>query len=148
MSNLERFGAYAAAFEKTFESDDFSLLEPYFTEDAVYETRSGDLGAVSEGRDAAFAALKASLDGMDRRFATRELALLEGPIEREDGSVWFRWSARYTRPGLPELKIAGEETALFRDGRIHRLVDVFSDASARAATAYMAEHAAVLGQDL
>ena len=37
-ASLERFGQYAAAFEQAFESDDWSVLEPYFTEDAVYES--------------------------------------------------------------------------------------------------------------
>lgn len=37
MSRIPRFIAYAAEFEKAFESDDWSLLEPFFSEDAVYE---------------------------------------------------------------------------------------------------------------
>ena len=37
MSALARFQQYAEAFEEVFESDDWSHLEPYFTEDAVYE---------------------------------------------------------------------------------------------------------------
>ena len=35
--SIPRFGAYAAAFEKAFENDDWSVVEPFFHEDAVYE---------------------------------------------------------------------------------------------------------------
>ena len=38
MSILERFNAYAEAFEVAYANDDFSVLEPFFTEGAVYET--------------------------------------------------------------------------------------------------------------
>ena len=37
MSSIERFGAYAEAFEQAYGCDDWSALEPYFTEDAVYD---------------------------------------------------------------------------------------------------------------
>ncbi len=145
MSLVERFTAYAAAFEKTFESDDFSHIEPFFTEDAVYETRGGPpLDSLSEGREAVFAYLKSSLDGLDRRFETRELELLEGPTEK-DGSVWIRWAARYTKPGLPPLEIAGEETVTFRGDRICRMLDAFAPEAVKAAAAYLERHGAALG---
>ena len=38
MSPLQAFGAYAETFERAFASDDWSLLDAHFTEDAVYET--------------------------------------------------------------------------------------------------------------
>ena len=38
MSLIDRFQAYADAFEVFVEGNDASVLEPYFTQDAVYET--------------------------------------------------------------------------------------------------------------
>ena len=38
MSNIARFAAYAAAFEKSFETDDWSTVAPFFSENAVYIT--------------------------------------------------------------------------------------------------------------
>ena len=56
MSRIARFAAYAAAFEKCYENDDWSLLEPYFTEDAVYDAAlDPPIGARLEGRDAILA---------------------------------------------------------------------------------------------
>jgi hypothetical protein len=126
MDALTRFQEYAVAFEEVFRSDDWSALEPYFTENAVYEVLGGaPFAGLHEGRDAVFAHLKSSLDGFDRRFASRKLELLEGPVLR-DGSVWFRWRASYGSPGLPELVIDGEETLSFEGERIQRLEDAFS----------------------
>ena len=37
MSIVDRYQAYADAFEQSYEDDDWSHVEPFFTEDAVYE---------------------------------------------------------------------------------------------------------------
>ncbi len=125
MDPIARFQDYAAAFEQVYKSDDWSLLEPYFTEDAVYEIFGGEpFAGKHEGRDALLAHLKRSVDGFDRRFETRELEILEGP-ELEGNSVWLRWRGSYRSPGLPELVIDGEETAVFEGDRIRRLEDRF-----------------------
>ncbi len=123
MDPIARFQEYAAAFEEVYKSDDWSLLEPYFTEDVVYEIIGGEpFAGKHEGRDALLAHLKRSVDGFDRRFETRELEILEGP-KQEGNSVWLRWRGSYRSPGLPELVIDGEETAVFEGDRIRRLED-------------------------
>ena len=67
MSIADRYQAYAEAFESSYEDDDWSRLEQYFTEDAVYE--GGDQDA--RGRDAVLAKLKGGVDGFDRRMDSR-----------------------------------------------------------------------------
>ena len=146
MSRIALFAKYAAAFEDAFKSDDWSLVEPFFTEDAVYEV--GDLpppfGGRKEGRAAILAYFKHVLDGFDRRFATRSLALIDGP--REDGdTVWLRGSGVYTAPGLPDFRFELEEIATFRGDRICHLEDRYDDANAKAFAAYANEHGAALG---
>ncbi len=145
MNLIQRFADYAAAFEKTVETNELCHIEPFFTKDAVYETSGGPpFEGLQEGRDAVFAYLLGSLDGFDRLFATRELEALEGPEER-DGTVWMRWRARYTQPGLPELVIEGEETASYQGDRIRRLEDRITAESAKAALEYLATHGEALG---
>ena len=56
MSIVDRYQAYADAFEESFVDDDWSRIEPFFTEDAVYE---GDPDAT--GREAVLAKLKGVL---------------------------------------------------------------------------------------
>jgi hypothetical protein len=145
LSRIPLFAAYAAAFEKAYENDDWSVVEPFFTESAVYDVSLGaPFGGRFEGRDAILAYFKRILDQFDRRFETREIALIEGP--REDGdSVWIRGSARYRAAGVPELFFELEETAHFDDQRIRLLEDRYDGATERAVDAYLEEHGAALG---
>jgi hypothetical protein len=146
MSLIPYFAKYAAAFEQAYATDDWSLVEPFFTEDAVYEVVGlpPPLGGRSEGRAAILAYFKRVLDGFDRRFASRKVALLEGPRE-QDGSVWIRGSAVYTAPGAPDLSFALEETATFEGGRIRRLEDRYDAETARAVREYADAWGAKLG---
>ncbi len=141
MSNVAHFARYAAAFEKAVENDDWSLVEPFFTEDAVYETQFSPMGGVFEGRGSVLDYLKASLDRFDRRFETRALKLLEGPREEGD-SVWVRGRASYTTgiAGVPDLSFELEETVWFEGERIRRLEDHYDEATLARLTAYLDDH--------
>ena len=145
MSNIAHFGAYAAAFEKAFVSDDWSLVEPFFTEDAVYEAAiDPPIGGIFEGRAAILTYFKDVLDRFDRHFESRDLALLEGP--KEDGqSVWIRGSATYRAAGVPEFVLELEETAHFEDGKIRRLEDRYEPAMKQQISTYLNEYSAKLG---
>jgi hypothetical protein len=141
---IARFGEYAAAFEVAFAKDDWSAVEPYFSEDAVYEILGGPPFAGKwEGRRAVLEYLKASLDAFDRRFETRELELLEGP-ELRDGAVWIRWRGTYRVADAPPFVMEGEETARFQGERIARLEDRFESGAAEKLTAWMGANAAKL----
>lgn len=145
MSAIARFAAYAAAFEKAFETDEWSLLDPFFTEDAVYEVGLGPpFGGRLEGRAAILAYFKAILDRFDRRFDSRELTLLEGPTEDGD-SVWIRGSATYRSEGVPEFVLELEETVHFDGDRIRLLEDRYESAMQQAVDTYLKEHGAKLG---
>jgi ketosteroid isomerase-like protein len=140
MDIVQRFLGYAAAFEKAYETDDWSHLDPFFTEDAVYETLADPpFGNRNEGLEAVKAGFKQAVAGFDRRFDSRAVEMVEGPIER-DGNVWFRWVATYTLAGAPPLRMQGEETAVFAGDRIRRLEDRISAAEGQQVMAYMAEH--------
>ena len=136
------FLRYATAFEEAYATDDWSRIEPYFTEDAAYQPIAV-FGHRVEGRAAIAAAMKRMVDAFDRRFASRRVDLVEGPIERND-TVWLRWAATYTLPGSPELRMVGEEIAEFAGDRIRRLEDRMREDEIRTVAAYMAEHAGKL----
>ena len=118
MTLVERFEAYAADFERTFADDDWSRLEQYFTEDAVYSTPAN--GVRVPGRASVLAVLRAAVSGFDRRCDSRSLATTEGPRE-EGNQVLRKWSATYTRENAPDLEVGGSERAVFRGGRIELL---------------------------
>jgi hypothetical protein len=144
MDPIERFGAYAAAFEVAFEKDDWAAVEPYFGDDAVYEILGGPPFAGKwQGRRAVLEQLKASVDTFDRRFEGREPEILEGP-ELRDGAVWFRWRNTYRVAGAPPFVMEGEETARFQGDRIARLEDRFEAQAAEKLGAWMGANAAKL----
>jgi len=152
VSVIPTFAAYAAAFEKAYANDDWSVVEPFFVPDAVYEVAlEPPLGGRFEGRDAILAYFRRVLDGFDRRMGSREVALLEGPRE-EDDAVWIRGRAAYTAaPGLPALEFELEETAWLApedaEGRrrIRRLEDRYDAATRERLHAYVRDHGARLG---
>ncbi len=145
MSKAAHFAAYAEAFEKAFVSDDWSLVEPFFVEDAIYEIGlDPPMGGRFEGRAAILAYFKEILDRFDRRFESREVAPLEGP--KEDGeSVWIRGSATYRADGVPDFVLELEETAYFEGDRIRRLEDRSEPEMKRRISTYLKEYGEKLG---
>jgi SnoaL-like domain len=144
MGTIDRYLAYAAAFEEAYASDDWSTLEPFFTEDAVYEfIAPAPFGGKYEGRAAVLAQFKNSVNALDRRFDSRTVEVLEGPSEK-DGGVWIRWAATYTLTGVPDCRMEGEERAVLVGDRIRRLADSMTDAEAGRVGAYFAQHGAKL----
>jgi hypothetical protein len=145
MSLIPRFGAYAAAFEKAYAADEWSVVEPFFSEDAVYDAGlPGLLGGRVEGRAAVLAFFRDVLNRFDRRFASRRVELLEGPRESGD-SVWIKGRALYTAQGAPDLAFDLEETAHFAGDRIRLLADVYAPAEQEKLVAYAKAHGARLG---
>jgi hypothetical protein len=148
MSLIARFAEYAAAFEKAFESDDWSVVEPFFDEAAVYEVGLPLLGTTRcEGRAAVLAWFREVLDRFDRRFDSRELALLEGPKE-ENGEVWIRGSATYRAKGLPDFVLVLKETVRFKGDRIVHLEDEYSDEMIAETEAFMRAHGPKIGFEI
>lgn len=145
MSKIPRFAAYAAAFEKAFESDDWSLVAPFFAEDAVYEVPMGPpLGGRFEGREAILAYFKQVLDGFDRRFASREVALIEGPVEEGD-AVRIRGTATYRADDVPPLVLELEEIVTFDGDRIRHMEDRYDPAMVQELLRYLDAHGETLG---
>jgi ketosteroid isomerase-like protein len=145
MSLVERYLTHALAFREARASDDWSVVGPFFTEDAVYDVRfDPPLGGRFEGRPAILAYFKESVDRYDRRFESREGAFVEGP--REDGdTVWVRGRVVCRSAGVPELVIELEEIAQFEGDRICRLEDRYDEGTKARMRAYLAAHGAKLG---
>ena len=137
MGIQERFQAYADAFEESYEDDDWSRIEAYFTEDSVYE---GDPDA--EGRDAVIAKLRGGVDGFDRRMDSRTPDFQTPEVSGD--TLTMRWTVTYTKAGAPDLVISGSETAVFDGDRIARLRDDFDPDAQKRMGEWMAAHGASL----
>ncbi len=134
---IERFHAYAAAFETAYASDDWTVLEPYFTEDATSELN----GARVDGRAAVLASFRDAVGMFDRRFDSRRLRITHGPTI-EDGRVHITAVARYEREALAPLELVGEEWFTFEGDRIKHHVDQVVNVTE--VMGYLARHADAL----
>ncbi len=137
MSIQDRYQAYADAFEVSFVDDDWSRIEQYFTEDAVYE---GDPDA--RGREAVLAKLKGGVDAFDRRMDTRTPDFQTPSVE--GNTLEMNWTVTYQKAGAPDVTISGWETAVFEGERISRLRDDMDPEAEQAMGEWMAEHGAKL----
>jgi ketosteroid isomerase-like protein len=137
MTILDRYQAYADAFEESYVDDDWSRIEQYFTEDAVYE---GDPEA--SGRAAVLAKLKGGVDAFDRKMDTRTPDFQTPSVE--GNTLEMNWTVTYQKAGAPDLAISGRETAVFEGDRIARLRDDMDPEAEKGMGEWMAEHGAKL----
>ncbi|HEY2388442.1 MAG TPA: hypothetical protein VGK30_15915 [Candidatus Binatia bacterium] len=115
---IERVRGFADAFEAAYATDDWTVLEPFLTENASSELN----GARVEGRAAVLDSFRVSCDAFDRRFDRRAMRIIEGP-ELQDGAVRIKTVNTYERAGLAPLELIGEEWFHFDGDRIARHVD-------------------------
>ena len=130
METLQRFLAYAGDFEKAFADDQWERLRPHFADDAVYEVAATSFPCRLVGPAAIFAGFKKSLDGFDRRFDGRDIAVTSGP-EIDGDEVRVAWAVTYSKAGLSPFVLRGHSTVRCRDGVIAHLLDAY-DQSAEA----------------
>ncbi len=144
---IQIFSDYAAAFEQTFDDDDWSRLEQYFAEDARYVVDGGPLACEIKGRDAILAGMRKSIDGFDRKFTHRDLQLTSTPTvtPTADGDeVRMTWNVHYQMEGAPDMHLPGGSMLLVRDGVIQLLQDEYQDEDLGDVGAWLAEHGAGL----
>ncbi|MCP5056187.1 MAG: nuclear transport factor 2 family protein [bacterium] len=139
MSILDRYQAYADAFEQSYEDDDWSRIEGYFTEDAVYEGEPAD----ARGRDAVIAKLKGGVAAFDRNMDSRSPDFQTPTVDGD--TLTMKWAVTYTKAGKPDLVISGIETAVFEGDRIKLLRDDFDPEAQKGMGEWMAAHGASLG---
>jgi hypothetical protein len=135
VNNLDRFQAYADAFEESYADDNWQRLEEYFSTDAVYAP--GD-GTEAVGRDQVIAQLRDGVDGLDRRFDSRSLTAT--PPNSEGDTVSLLWQLKLSKSGAPDLIATGIEQATYRGGVISHLEDVFDEGTVEGLGKWMSEH--------
>jgi hypothetical protein len=141
MSIEERFLAYAADFEVSYEDNDWSRLAQYFTDEASYD--AGDGSAAAQGRDAVLLKFENAVDGLDRQMGSREV--IPGKLSTEGDTVVLLWTARYSTEGLPVLEIEGTEYARFEGDKMAELRDVISEQGQANMVSWMAAHGDAMG---
>jgi hypothetical protein len=127
MDIMQPFMAYARDFERTLADDEWARLRQYFADDAVYEVQAEGFGCRLVGPAAIFAGMKKSLDGFDRKFTRRDIAVTSGP-EIADDQMRMGWSVTYHRDGSPPFVLRGRSSVHYAGGKIVHLIDAY-DAS-------------------
>jgi hypothetical protein len=136
----KRFIEYASAFEQTVADDDWTRLEPYFAEGAVYVvTGEAPLGGRWQGRKQILEHLRESLNGLDRKFDERRIEPVGTPRVGED-SFEMGWRGVYRKAGYPDLVFGGIERAIFEGERILLLEDAIEDGADRRIREYLARY--------
>ena len=138
MDILNRFQSYAEAFELTYEDDNWSRLEEYFTQDAVYQCGPED----AIGRKAVLLKLQSSVNALDRKMDSRRLDFQTPTLEGR--TLTAAWTVTYTKTGKPNLVLSGVETAIFEGNRIKILRDEFTQKTEKSMGEWMAKYGAML----
>lgn len=144
MSTCSKFIQYAMAFEQAAATDQWSLLEPLFADDALHVVNDGGpFAGTDRGPAAVVAGLRRVVHGIDRRFDARIPEIIEGPELRGDG-VWMRFRLRLRRAGLPDFLVDGEHLTVHRGGKIVEFHETLAPGHGERATAYLQQHDAAL----
>ncbi len=137
MGIADRFQAYADAFEESYVDDDWSRIEEFFTENAVYE---GNPDAV--GREAVLTKFETDVSGFDRKMDSRTPHFQTPTVDGNE--LTMDWEVVYTKSGAPDLVLCGRETAIFEGDRIARLRDDYDPEVLKTLGEWMAKHGAGL----
>ncbi|MDF1663964.1 MAG: hypothetical protein P1V97_19500 [Planctomycetota bacterium] len=138
MNPSQLFASYAFAFEKAHLSDDWTAVEAFFAEDAVYLVADSPLFEGRwQGPKAITQHLKESLDQFDRRCDQRSIELVS--MEETEGGITIQYKALY-KLGEAELSFLGSEAAHYQGDKIVLLEDHFPPDSVKAIEAFAIEH--------
>lgn len=135
MNIQDRFLEYADAFETTYEDNNWSRLEPYFTAGAIYDS---GLGEIAHGLPAVMAKLEVAVDGFDRFMDTRVVDFT--PPITEGDTVRTHWTARYSKASVPDLQFGGTEHARFEGDQIAELRDELDSGAEEALGNWLTQH--------
>ena len=81
------------------------------------------------GREDALAAMKNSVDLLERKADSRETVGEPGVSENGD-CITLTYSVRYTKAGLDDFTLVGKELIEYENGLIKRMEDIFDNTDA------------------
>jgi len=127
MDIVQQFMAYAGDFERTLADDDWQRLRRYFADDAVYEVKANAFGCRLTGPTAIFAGIRKSLNGFDRKFSKRDIAVTKGP-DVSGNEIRLSWAVTYHKDGVPPFVLRGSSVARYAGDKIAYLADSYDPA--------------------
>ncbi len=137
--SIERiFMDYAVAFEQTYQDDDWSRLEAYLSPTLTYEVCNMPFHCEINGRAEVFKGIQKSINGFDRRCKRS----LPGPtvFKAESNKVLVFAGVTY-KLGDQSTSSTLWEIATIVEGKIQRLIDLYSPGDAEGYEAFLASTA-------
>lgn len=138
---LQTWRDFLDTFNTACETDEWSLLEPFLTEDVQYRVTGMFMACHIHGRAAVIAGFAKSIRGFDRKFDSRQHEPVGVKTYDPDTVSAIAWG-RYQKAGLPDVRIAAHGFWHFRDGKINAMTDVWDVTLVenQQALAWLAEH--------
>ncbi len=135
MTLLAKFAEQHIAFEGAYKSGDWDALRPFFTPDCTYEVMNISFHCVVEGLDAV-------LDGFDlatRRFDKKcdRTIGIDARIHEEGNRVMIHSGLKFVHNDSPPIESRFWEIATYRNGRIHRLLDIYDPGNGKRFDSWM-----------
>lgn len=123
MTLLSKFAAQHIAFENAYKTGDWDGLRPFFTPDCTYEVMNISFHCVVEGLDAVLHGFDLATKRFDKK-CDRTIGI-DASIHEEGNRVMIHSGLRFVHNESPPIESRFWEIATYRDGRIHRLLDIY-----------------------
>ena len=136
----EVYESYASAFEDAVTTGDWAPIGGYFSPDARYVD---SMGVTVVGCDEIVAHLRASVEGLDNKFRSRNLSI--HGLTAAGADLKHEWRIEYTDNQLPTLSLGGHTEASVVGSQIVSLVDTLSEASRKDVADWLSENGHRLG---
>lgn len=116
--------SWIAAFDAAVDSDEWSKLGRFITEDVVYRVSGAPFDCHIRGREAVVAAFARSVRGFDHRFQRRDWSPIGIKIY-ESGYVQCRIHSAYQLDDANRISFEATGHWGFRDGKIDLMLDFY-----------------------
>lgn len=140
---LETWKHWIAAFDRAFETDDWTEAESHLTEDVVYFVAGVPFACELRGRNAVIAGFRKSLENFDRKFDSRSWEAVDIKVWA-DHAITGLAKGRYEHRGKPPITFAARSAWFFRGEQISVMTDIYdvSEVNAMETLGWLAEHGA------
>ena len=129
---LETWRSWIAAFDRAYETDDWTEAQNYLTDDVVYSVAGVPFACELRGRENVLAGFRKSLTNFDRKFDRRDWEAVDLKVWSDHAVTAFA-KGNYTLGAKPPITFAAKSAWFFRDGKISLMTDIYDVTEVNAA---------------
>ncbi|MEO1407536.1 MAG: nuclear transport factor 2 family protein [Pseudomonadota bacterium] len=121
---IETWKQWIEAFDRAFETRDWTAARNFLTEDVVYVVAGAPFACELRGRDQVIEGFQKSLTNFDQKFTTRHWEPVDLHVWA-DQAVTCLAKGAYTLNGKPPITFAAKGSWFFRDDKICLMTDIY-----------------------